>query len=277
DFSGIIPVTGDRALPDNFSVQSLNTWLYGSELRGIHPPLNLIALTSTTRKVLRIPKGTVGGDPAYPTMVSAPSYLGGSIWVQFTDRDTDIVRGQLVEDTFKRWYFCSPTTGPMFNTYARMLSGLPPYRLGCAGPSIDYDGSGNNPNKPAVGTPTGGAAPAVSHNYVYTWVNEFGEESSPSLPSGIVSHNTGATVPLSHIVNPPATTSDQPNWKEKKIYRTVSGSTGETMFYYVNPIPLTHTPPAAPTGAPTYDDDTSKQTDAVIVNNLPLESTKWAV
>ena len=135
DFSGVVPVKGDRAIPDAFAVTSINTWLYGSELRGLRPPEDLIAIQAATRRVLRIPKRTVGGDPAYPTMIPPPSYLGDSVWVQFTDHDTDVVKGQLVEDSFERYYFCSPTTGPMFNTYARLRDGLPMYKLGVPCPA----------------------------------------------------------------------------------------------------------------------------------------------
>ena len=39
DFSGTVPVKGDRAVPDGFATESINTWLYGSELRGIRPPI----------------------------------------------------------------------------------------------------------------------------------------------------------------------------------------------------------------------------------------------
>src|SRR5262245_41498442 len=101
DFSGVIPVSGDRALPDNFATQSVNTWLYGKELTGINPPIDINACNTTTRKVLRVPKRTVGGDPAYPGVIPPPSYLGDSVWVQFTDHDTDIVKGQLVEDSYE--------------------------------------------------------------------------------------------------------------------------------------------------------------------------------
>src|SRR5262245_45351351 len=115
DFSGIVPVTGDRAIPDNYATKSINSWLYGSALRGIRPPDEIIALTVGTKKVMRIPKRTPGalGAGYPPTYVPPPSYLGDSVWKQFTDPDTDIVRGQLVNDQFERWYFCSPTTGPM--------------------------------------------------------------------------------------------------------------------------------------------------------------------
>jgi len=267
DFSAIVPVKGDRAIPDGFATASYNTWLYGSELRGIRPPLDLITCQTTTRRVLRIPKRTVGGDPEYPTQIPPPSYLGDSVWVQFTDHNTDVVKGQLIEDQYERYYFCSPTTGPMFNTYARMRDGLPMYRLGVPGPSNAYDGSGNNPNKPTITSITGGAAPVLTRSYVYTWVNEFGEESSPSLPV-VGSGNGNAIWNIGNIVAPPAPAVDQPAWKEKRLYRTVTGASGQTTFYFVNVVA---------TATTTYADDTSKSTDAVIVNNLRLESTAWAV
>src|SRR4029077_5361183 len=100
DFSAIVPVKGDRAIPDGFATASYNTWLYGSELRGVRPPLDLIACQSTTRRVLRIPKRTSGGAPAYPGVVPPPSYLGDSVWVQFTDHNTDVIKGQLIEDQY---------------------------------------------------------------------------------------------------------------------------------------------------------------------------------
>ena len=77
-FSGNVPVSGDRSLPDNFAVDLVNTWLYGGELRGIRPPALLQTVAITTRKVLRIPKRTVGGDPAFPGITPPPSYLGDS-------------------------------------------------------------------------------------------------------------------------------------------------------------------------------------------------------
>ena len=149
-FAGIVPVSGDRSLPDNFAVESVNSWLYGGELRGLRPPEPLINLNTTTRKVLRIPKRTPGGDPAFPGVVPPPSYLGDSVWKQFQDPYTDILKGQLIEDQYERYYFCSPTTGPMFNTYARMRDGLTDYKLGVPGPDVVEDVDGNNPARPII-------------------------------------------------------------------------------------------------------------------------------
>ena len=142
-FAGAIPVTGDRALPDNAAVESFNTWFYGKELRGVRPPTHLLAINPGIRKVFRVPKRNPGIPPSDLTPAE-------SVWVQFADHDTDVVKGQLVEDKFERYYFCSPTEGPRFNTYARMLAALPPLKLGVPGPVNTLDAAGDNPNKPTI-------------------------------------------------------------------------------------------------------------------------------
>jgi hypothetical protein len=249
DFSGVIPVTGDRALPDNFATLSMNTWLYGKELRGMRPPLDVIAIQTATRKVLRIP----------PKTTQPPSDLSNSVWKQFTDHDTDIVRGQLVEDQFDRWYFCSPTTGPRFNTYARMLAGQSDYKLGVPGPTP------GTTFQPDIASISGGATPMVSRAYTYTWVNEFGEESAPAWPVN-GSGNAGATWNISNIRDPAAPAVDQPAWKHKVLYRSISGASGPTTFYKVAEIAI---------GVTTYADNTTTLTDSIITNNLTLLSTSW--
>ena len=272
-FSGVVPVTGDRALQDNFAVQSVNTWLYGGELRGIRPPVDLIACNPLTRRVLRIPKRSVGGDPTFPTVVPPPSYLGDSVWVQFADHDTDIVKGQLVEDSFERYYFCSPTTGPMFNTYARLRDGLPAYRLGVPGPDTTIFQPTAGSYQPTITSITGGAAPVVTRAFLYTWVNEYGEESPPSLPT-TGAGNANGVWNIGNIKNPPVPTSSplQANWKEKRLYRTITGTSGQTTYYRVAVIPLSAD---GQTGATTYADDGNVLTDAILANNLTLESTSW--
>lgn len=409
DFSGSVPVSGDRALADNFAVQSVNTWLYGSELRGLRPPQEVIAVLGTSRRVMRIPKGTVGGDPAFPLLVPPPSYLGDSVWVQFTDPNTDIVRGQLVEDSFKRWYFCSPSTGPLFNTYARLLAGLPMYKLGVPGPVVSpipsadtptisnivsnnvgtdiYEiefkisvggagptsyanagGTGNRTASITVGgtvTFSGGAgsllvdgnlanagfkfsnlasadktlqfdfgvnriidefkwyqsdyknygnwivqgslttavwvdignvtlggalqqayaAPnttayryyrlyqpgtsnqlMITRSYVYTWVNEYGEESTPSLPA-IGAGSSDGVWTIGNIKDPPAA-AGYANYLKKYLYRTITGTSGQTTFYRIGEVAL---------GTLVYNDDANVMTDAVLASHLLLESTSWAL
>lgn len=264
EFSGVVPISGDRALADGFATRSVNTWLYGSELRGVDPPLEVIAISGTTRRVMRIPKRTLGGDPAFPTLIPPPSYLGDSVWVQFTDPDTDIVRGQLVEDSFERWYFCSPTAGPLYNTYARLLAGLAMYKLGVPGPNNVIDAVGFNPDKPTIVSIVGGAAPVLTRAFVYTWVNEFGEESHPSLPV-LGAGNANAVWNIGNIKDPPAAPG-YAAYNHKNLYRTITGASGQTTYYKVNEIPI---------GTLTYADNGAVMTDPVLANNLILQSINW--
>jgi hypothetical protein len=254
-FSGTVPVKGDRAIPDNFAVQSVNTWLYGDELRGIRPPVDQIAVQTATRKVFRIPKRTVGGDPTYPGNVPPPSYLGDSVWVQFTDPDTDILKGQLVEDKFERYYFCSPTTGPVFNTYDRLLAGLPMYWVGV--PAVP----GTAAFQVAISV-TGGVAPVTTRAYTYTWVNIYGEESAPALPTTAAGNSNG-TWAISGIDDPTTEFTNYGTFSKKRLYRTITGTSGQTTYYRVAEIA---------SGVTTYSDT---MTDAVLAGNLKLESSSW--
>lgn len=401
EFSGSIPVIGDRAIPDNAAVDSINTWLYGKELRGVRPPTHLLDINPGIHKVFRVPRRT---PPAIP-----PSELGDSVWVQFNDADTDVVKGQLVEDQYERYYFCSPTTGPTFNTYARMLAAQPAYKLGVIGPDNTLDADENNPNKPTIteitsqklsdllyeiefkisvgatgvtayansggtgnrtaliavvgsnlangaglvdgnlantnvkftdmtslsyarfdfgaGTPRiideftwkqkgnltygtwtiegsvsdgttwvqlgsailGGAESQpykfvnatayrfyrlrredqepimTTSSYVYTWDNEYGEESSPSLPV-IGAGDANGVWHIGNITDPPSLTpAGYPIYAKKYLYRTTSG--GSNNFYRVAEIPF---------GTLTYVDDRRKLSDVELVSKLPLDSTFWA-
>lgn len=264
DFSGVVPVKGDRSLTDNYATESVNTWLYGSELRGVRPPTHLEDLLTTTRKVLRIPMGTIGGDPTYPSVVPPPSYIGDSNWIQFDEKDVDIVKGALVEDQYNRYYFCSPLKGPLFNTFNRMKLGLAPYKLGVPGPNVVIDAAGNNADRPIVGAVTGGAAPVETRSYVYTWINEFGEESAPSLPA-TQTGNANGTWPVSNIKVPPVV-AGYPAYTSKRLYRTVSGASGGYDYYKVVDLALATT---------TFNDNGAVYSNATITMNTTLESTPW--
>lgn len=248
-FGGAIPLLGDRALPDGFAVESRNTYLYGNELRGMRPPANLAAINSITKKVFRLPKRTVGGDPAYPSLTPPSSYLGDSVYMQFTDPDTDIVRGQITQDQYERFYYCSPSTGPMYNTYARLLVGSPGYKLGV-----------NAPTTPLGISISGGVAPvAVSRSYITTWVSQYGEESGPSPPA-VAAGLPDGTWHLTSIPQPSAgDILNRATITKINIYRTITANTGVTTYFFVASVNLATT---------TYD-DVLPDTTVAIALSLP--------
>jgi hypothetical protein len=257
DFGGALPTVGDRALPDNFAVLSQNTWFYGSEMAGVQPPLNLQSINSITNKVFRIPKGTVGGDPTYPGLVPPPSYLGDSYYMQFTDPDTDIVRGPLVNDQYKRWYWCSPTDGLMFNTYARMIAASPGYKVGVAAPATP----------PIIASITGGVATTnTTRAYVTTFTNIYGEESGPSLPV-LGSGKADAVWNIASIAQPVADP-NRPAIQWINLYRTITSASGVATYFFV----ARFAPPQS-----IYADDGAVNTDPIIAGNLQLKSGNWTM
>lgn len=242
-FGGAIPVAGDRSLPDGFAVESLNTWLYGQELRGARPPKDVISVLATTRKVLRIP------DPA---AMASDLYNVSNVWKLFTDIDTDYALSPTVNDSFRRIYWASPSTGPRLNTYANLQSGLIPngYKLGVVSPTTAPGG-----------TITGGAPPAVTRSYVYTYITVYGEESAPSPPV-VMAGNDSATWNITGILDPPVDATRTPMAK-KRLYRTVYSTSGVATYFKVTDVAI---------GTTVFDDTV---TDTVAASNLQLESTSW--
>ncbi len=72
---------------------------------------------------------------------------GDATWLEFEDRFTDIMRSPVVNDSFGRYYFASPSALPKYNTYDRIVAGQDPWYLGipapgCA-PGVSVSGGGN--------------------------------------------------------------------------------------------------------------------------------------
>jgi hypothetical protein len=254
-FGGVIPMAGHRTLPEGFATEALNTWLYSSELRGARPPTNLQAINNTTKKVFRIPLRTVGGDPANPTVIPPPSYLGNSVWNQYLDPDTDIVRGPLVNDAYDRFYYCSPSTGPMYNTLARLQTGEPGYKLGVPKPTTAPGGSVSG----------GVAVNNTTRAYVYTWVTQYGEESQPSPPL-LLAGKADGTWAITGLADPGAGVfTGRANYLKKYLYRTITSASGVATYFRIGEVA---------TGTTTYSDTMA---DTVLAGNLQLNSTDWAM
>lgn len=84
-----------------------------------------------------------GSNPSFDNRIT-----GAAAWLEFQDPDTNVVRTPVVDDQFNRFYFASPSRMPEYNTYERIVAGLPPWLLGvpppgCA-PTLTVAGGGNN-------------------------------------------------------------------------------------------------------------------------------------
>ncbi len=77
----------------------------------------------------------------------------------------------------------------------------------------------------------------IATNYVYTFVNDLGEQSAPSLPSATVLRPDGVSVTVTTPTGEPTGVSGDYFITTKRIYRAATGSTG-TAYRFVAEIPL---------------------------------------
>ncbi len=132
-----------------------------------------------------------------------------------------------------------------------------------------------------VGSAVGGVSPPIANNpnvqmwgdlstqailaaraYVYTYVTEYGEESPPSPPTLINGWGNG-TWQISLFSPPLDDVGVLRNIKTVKLYRTVSGSSGQTVYYFVAEVTV---------GTDQFIDTVD---DSVIALNNQMLSTNW--
>jgi hypothetical protein len=236
-FSGMWPIRDPRALPDNAAVLARNTMFEGGAyLKGARLPSPVKLLLSTTRMVFRIPL------PGANTLIN-------SYWMEFTDENTSVFRGSLVNDSYERFYWGSPTDGLMYAPKATIVASSPGFILGVPKPATA-------PTSLAI---SGGAGPVESRSYVVTFINTYGEESQPSDP--IAGDGNVDAIWTLDLPQPAAAPGYAP-FLYIRIYRTVTDDSGVTDFYKVDQVTV---------GTPTY-------ADAFVSGDLTevLESTTWA-
>lgn len=102
-----------------------------------------------------------GVNPTFNSNITGPS-----VWLEFDDPDTDVMRSPVVDDSFDRYYFASPTVAPKYNTRDRIQAGLPAWLLGVpapgCSPGVTVAGGGSAvtlgfPNSVSVNQGTPGA------------------------------------------------------------------------------------------------------------------------
>jgi hypothetical protein len=84
-----------------------------------------------------------GANAAFDSTIT-----GATTWLEFDDADTNVMRSPVLDDSFDRYYFASPSQPPKYNTHARIAAGQPHFLLGipapgCA-PVVDVTEGGNN-------------------------------------------------------------------------------------------------------------------------------------
>ena len=243
NFAGIAPKVSDRAIPDNFASGANNAQLYSGELRGLKEPLCVADLTTepvgTIQRAYRLYDGSTSIEDAVGT------------WVAFDDTDVNFVRGALKNDSFDRYYASGGAQVPTVATATAWDSGSPLYDLGVPAPTA----------APAITPPVSGTVDET-RAYVYTFVNDWGEESAPSPASTPATGDVEGTWALSAL-EVAYTGGLTPNPLDKvRIYRTVTGLSSVD-YRFVAELD----PPAA-----TYNDNES--IDTVSLNDS-LPSSGW--
>lgn len=215
-FGGMIPLRDAALLPDSFAAYCRNTRLYGGDIQGFRAPAALYTCNSPTAKaVYRIPNNAAD-----------PLNYANSLWLEFEDRDTDVVRAPVILDQYKRHYFASPSQQPEYNTLARLQAGDPNFRLGVPAPST----------APSI-APSGGTPELLdSRSYVYTWVTAYGEEGPPSPPTTETGTSDGTWE--IEVTAPTPEEEAGRNLASVNIYRTITGSDGSVAYYLVTNMPI---------------------------------------
>jgi hypothetical protein len=258
-FSGMWPIRDTRALPDNAATYSINIRADGGAY--LKPARTHQRRTNSIGPISFVYALYTGTDP-----VTQPVFTN-SFWWLHADPNTDVVRSPLVNDSFQRYYWASPSTGLKYAPKANIIAGSTGLVLGVPKPTTTV---GVAP-PPAAGTAGEASLPRTTRAYTYTWINVYGEESQPSPPgegTGFVENGAGNKAwTITNIQNPPAAGAGA-NFQTIRVYRTVTSLSGVTQYYKVVDIPI-----GAPNAITAYVDVFS---DMQVTGNVQLESTYWA-
>lgn len=164
-FGGMLPAWDDQLLPDGQASNCVNGYLFSGALLGWREPKLLHTLNNSAAAfVYRVPLITGGNQLANTTITAADS-----VWMEFGDRDTDVVRSPVVDDTFGRYYFASPSVRPKYNTYDRIVAGQDPWFLGVNAPGCPPEvivTSGGNSEQAGFPTSTSSNVASVGANTI---------------------------------------------------------------------------------------------------------------
>ena len=203
-FAGLIPKASDRQLPANHASVANNTQLYSGEVRGLRDPqlaADLSAEIFTVKRAYRLEDGST----------SIVDTTGD--WVAFDEADINFIRGALKNDSFDRYYAAGGTLDPLVDTAANWAAGGGGIDLGVPTPTV----------APTVTAPATGAT-NDTRAYVYTFVNEWGEESAPSPPSAPDTGSITGTWELTTMQTAYPIGGTHKAIDKTRIYRTITGT-----------------------------------------------------
>lgn len=242
-FAGMVPSIDPHIVGDQHASYTQNSWLYSGALVGlpkmeeVHKMVNPNAV-----KAFRIPINDAN-----------PTYLFDSVWVEFENASTDFISAPVAADQFKRYYWTSTSTPPMYNTKQRIIDGLPPFLLGIPQPGdITVSASG------------GSSGTTVSRAYLTTLVSAYGEEGPASTPF-LINGKEDDTFEVTIAAVGANDMGVDRNITKIRLYRTIVSSAGTVTYYFVEEFDAQGT-------VQVYNDILS---DSVISSRPILESAEW--
>ena len=147
---------------------------------------------------------------------------GSLEWISFNEH-CNIIKSQF-DETNQRIFMSTRTNGLKTTDYTKYPT---MFKLGCSRPQIT----------PSAHLGAGGIGTALSTLYVYTYVNNFGEESAPSDPSPAVLKKDGQ---LTLVKIPDQEVPEGYIVKKKRIYRSVA--TGDVSgYFFLAEVPISQT------------------------------------
>lgn len=244
-----MPAVDDRLLAPTAAAFAQDVWTYAGNIVGL-PTRKLLHTLSNPNasKIYRL-----------PISYTDSLHLTNATWCEFASADTDVLRTQVVGDTFDRFYWASPLDVPRYMTNAQMVAAAPAmagaYILGIPTPGA------------ITGAVAGGSSSTLkSVAYVQTFVSAYGEEGQPSNPFIFTAQKVDATYTITLAAADAGDLGTNRNLTKKRIYRTITATNGTTTFFFVAEVSIATT---------TYADNAATATDAVIANNAQLTSTTW--
>ena len=211
-FGGQIPRSGAHQLPVNAATKAQNCLLMSGEIRPLHQPTQLADLSNVGFQIER----------AFRVLYSPSDFF-----VPFPDKDTYFLKSPLVNDQHERYYWTTPGVVPQMSTADNLKISGANYILGVPAPTA----------APTLVPSDLVTDPLVTRAYVYTFVSGFSEEGPPSPP--IVASGTDGvawTVGAMEVTMPDI--ADRRATFTKRIYRTVTGTSGAAEYFFVAEIPL---------------------------------------
>jgi len=139
-------------------------------------------------------------------------------------------------------------------------------------PVTNYPGGSGSGGSVTLTTAISTDVPEVERSYIFTYVDEYGEESSPSVPSAVVagaSDGTWTVFGLSNVAPTAPAGTVYPTVVKIRIYRTITGATTGGNFYQVAEVAL----PFAANPSVGWVDTTP---DSAITGNNTLQTASWA-